>query len=172
MPGVGLSPQQEKFAQSVASGMNLSDAYRAAYATANMTPGSVNNRASQLMAQREITVRVKELNTLAVLRSGLKTVEVLEEVRRVAHSDIAGIMHPDGKVKLPHELDPATRAAVKGFKIDEYGRVEYQFWDKNAALDKAMKHLGLYDTDNKQKNPPIAATLTVAFKGTTDDGDR
>jgi hypothetical protein len=30
-----------------------------------------------------------------------------------------------------------------------------EFFDKNAALEKAMKHLGLYERDNSQKKDPI-----------------
>jgi hypothetical protein len=46
--------------------------------------------------------------------------------------------------------------AIKSFKIDEYGRIEYQFWDKNAALEKAAKILGLFEKDNHQKGGILA----------------
>jgi len=48
---------------------------------------------------------------------------------------------------------------VASFKIDEYGRIEYKFWDKNSALDKAAKILGLYELDNKQKSDPLVDLL-------------
>lgn len=57
-----LTPQKEKFAQSVASGMNQSDAYRSAY---NVRKGtkltSVNVSASQLMADPNVSQRVADL---------------------------------------------------------------------------------------------------------------
>jgi phage terminase small subunit len=147
----GLTSQQEKFAQEVGSGKSLSDAYRAAYKASKMRPESVNDSASKLMANPAITQRVAKIQVDAAEKAGLDAAKVLQEVARLAHSDIAGIMTADGRVKLPHELDPATRAAVASFEIDEYGRIKYKFWDKGAALDKAMKHLGLYEADNKQK---------------------
>jgi phage terminase small subunit len=59
---LSLTPQQEKFAQSVASGMNQSDAYRAAYKVRESTkPESVNQNASRLMADINISSRVDEL---------------------------------------------------------------------------------------------------------------
>ena len=97
----------------------------------------------------------------AAQKAGLKAERVLEEVARLAHSDIAGIMTEDGKVKLPHELDPTTRAAVASFKIDEYGRIEYKFWDKNTALEKAMKHLGLYEKDNAQQPAALVGEVRL-----------
>ena len=59
---MALTPQQEKFAQSVASGMNQSDAYRSAYKVKKTTkPESVNQNASRLMADINIASRVEEL---------------------------------------------------------------------------------------------------------------
>ena len=59
---MSLTSQQEKFAQSVASGMNQSDAYRAAYKVKETTkPESVNQNASRLMADVNIASRVEEL---------------------------------------------------------------------------------------------------------------
>jgi phage terminase small subunit len=149
------SSQQEKFAQSVASGLNLSDAYRASYKVGKTKPETVNENASRLMASSKVAARVKEIQAIGAEKAGLKAAEILEEVRRLALSDIGGIMHADGRVKMPHELDKVTRAAVSSFKIDEYGRIEYKFWDKNSSIDKAMKHLGLFEVDNKQKTDPL-----------------
>jgi hypothetical protein len=36
-----------------------------------------------------------------------------------------------------------------------------KLWDKNAALEKLMKHLGLYETDNRQKAPNIAIQVQI-----------
>jgi hypothetical protein len=155
----GLTPQQEKFAQGVASGKSLSDAYRFAYKASRMKPQTINDTASKLMANPEITHRVKSLQAIGAEIAGLDAAKIAAEIARVAHSDIAGIMHPDGKVKLPHELDAATRAAVSSFKIDEYGRIEYKFWDKNTALTNGAKIVGLFKEDNKQKNEGAAEFL-------------
>lgn len=157
----GLTPQQEKFAQEVGSGKSLSDAYRAAYKAEKMKPESVNDSASKLMANPAITQRVSKIQADAADKAGLDAAEILKELKRLAHSDIAGIMHADGRVKLPHELDPATRAAVASFKIDEYGRIEYKFWPKANAIDMAMKHLGLFEKDNGQKSVPLVGEVRL-----------
>lgn len=56
-----LTAKQEKFAQSIADGLNQSDAYRAAYSAGNMKPDVVNVKASQLASGGKVKVRVKEL---------------------------------------------------------------------------------------------------------------
>jgi Terminase small subunit len=156
----GLTPQQEKFAQEVAKGRPLADAYRSSYPLSKTwKPESVWPKASSMASDGKVSARVAQLQAAAADRAELDAAEILREIRRVAISDIAGIMHADGRVKLPHELDAATRAAVASFKIDEYGRIEYKFWDKNSALEKAAKIKGLYELDNKQKTDPLADVL-------------
>lgn len=56
-----LTPKQEKFCQCVVEGMNQSDAYRAAYDTANMKPASVNRNAKALVDDIKIASRITEL---------------------------------------------------------------------------------------------------------------
>ena len=91
----------------------------------------------------------------------------VDEIRRVVtvFRELRSGATEDGRVKLPHELDAATRAAVASFKIDEYGRIEYKFWDKNAALEKLFKHRGLYKVDNEQKTDPVAALVAAVLLG-------
>lgn len=150
----GVTPAQERFAQLIGAGHNQAEAYRQSYpSSVNWKPVSVHQKASHLAADPRVAARIAQIQAAAADRAELDGAEIMREIRRLAHSDIAGIMHADGRVKLPHELDPATRAAVASFKIDEYGRIEYKFWDKNAALDKASKITGLYKEDNEQQKP-------------------
>lgn len=155
----GLTPQQEKFAQEVAKGNSLADAYRASYKAERMKDKQIHEEASKLAAHPKVSPRIAALQAAAADRAELDSSEIIREIRRVAISDIAGIMHEDGRVKLPHELDPVTRAAIASFEIDEYGRIKYKFWDKGNALEKAAKILGLFEKDNKQKTDPLADLL-------------
>ncbi len=65
-----LTPQQERFAQLIAAGMNQSAAYRAAYNAKRMKAETVNTEASKLAKHPQITPRVQELRK-----------PVIEEVR-------------------------------------------------------------------------------------------
>lgn len=152
----GLTPQKERFAQEVASGKNQSEAYRVAYPrSVNWTPATVHNKSSSLMADGKVLARVVALQRLAAEKSVLTAERTLNEVARIAYADILGIVNPDGSFKRLHELDAATRAAVSSFKIDKDGVIEYRFWNKTEALEKAMKHHGLYEKSNKQVGDSI-----------------
>lgn len=155
----GLTPKQEGFALEVAKNKSLSDAYRANYACQRMTDKQIHEESCKLAANPKVSQRISALQAAAADRAELDSAEIIREIRRVAISDIAGIMHEDGRIKLPHELDAATRAAVASFEIDEYGRIKYRFWDKGNALEKAAKILGLFEKDNKQKTDPLADLL-------------
>lgn len=72
---MALSAQQEKFAQSVASGMSQSDAYRTAYKVKlNTKPESVNQSASRLMADVNIASRVEVIRQ-PVVKAAQMTLE-------------------------------------------------------------------------------------------------
>jgi phage terminase small subunit len=164
----GLTPQMERFAQQVALGsVSASKAYRECYPRAKSWKDSaVHVAASELLANPKVRGRVDALQAEAAQKAGLKAERVLEEVARLAHSDIAGIMTEDGKVKLPHELDADTAAAVSGFKIDEYGRVEYKMHDKNSPNERLFKHLNLYKDNNQDARPlmQVAVIRLVALE--------
>lgn len=56
-----LTPKQEKFCQGVVKGLSQADAYRSAYNAKNMKPEVVQVKASELMANGKVKVRVAEL---------------------------------------------------------------------------------------------------------------
>jgi len=157
-----MTPHQELFAQGVASGLSQSDAYRKAYpASLKWKDKTVHECASKLAANTKVSTRVSELQALSADAAVLDGAEIMREIKRVALSDIGGIIGANGKVLMPNELDAATRAAVAGFEIDEYGRVKYKFWDKNTALTNAAKIKGLFVVDNEQQKPAIITTIQL-----------
>ena len=64
--------------------------------------------------------------------------------------DPARLFHEDGRRKELHELDEATRSAVR-VEVYAEGRIKYCSPDKTAAREQAMKHLGLFKGNNQQK---------------------
>ena len=77
----------------------------------------------------------------------------------------------DGTPIPVHELDANTAAVIAGLDVLEefegsgkdrvfVGLVKkYKLADKNAALDKLSKHLGLYEKDNTQQADALGALL-------------
>ena len=94
---------------------------------------------------------------------GLTTEKTLREIARIAYSDPRKLFNKDGSAKPIHELDDDTAACVASLEVDEIGMDgqvightrKIKQWDKNAALEKAMKFHGLYERDNSQKTDPL-----------------
>jgi hypothetical protein len=61
MPHVKLTAKQEAFCQAIANGMTQADAYRSAYSADKTSDKVVYVKASEMMADGKISVRVAEL---------------------------------------------------------------------------------------------------------------
>jgi phage terminase small subunit len=192
-----LTPQQERFARNVVSGMTQADAYRDAYPKSKAWKATtVHENASRLGANRKVCARIAELAEKVTEKAVITKADVLKEASRLATFDIRRLYKEDGGLKAIHELDDETAAAIQGIEqVEQYegsgkDRVfvgylhKYKICDKNAALEKLFKHFGLYEKDNEQKNSPLAGLLsllggnvvgpvteTAANAGQDDDGD-
>ncbi|MBN8514514.1 terminase small subunit [Accumulibacter sp.] len=155
----GLTPQQENFAQKVVSGETLSDAYRASYKTGRMTAKTIHEAASRVAADSKVAARLRMMQAAAAEIATLKAGDTLREVKALALADVGGVMNEDGSFRRLHELPTELRRAVAYFDIDKDGVIKYRFWSKLDALEKAMKHLGLYEQDNRQKADPLRELL-------------
>lgn len=85
---ITLTPKQEKFCQNVGiKKMTYSDAYRNSYNAGNMMDKTINERASELMADSKISERVKELSgksTEAVIKEAVYDYKVhMEELEMI-----------------------------------------------------------------------------------------
>jgi phage terminase small subunit len=97
----------------------------------------------------------------------LSTERTLREVARIAYADPRKFFRPDGSLIPVHELGDDTAACLASMEISEIGDGEnvigtlkkIKHWDKIAALEKAMKYLGLFERDNAQQGGPIDITV-------------
>ncbi len=124
----------------------------------------IETRRAELFERREIE-RVRSTVSLE-----LNTERLIKEISRVAFSDVRNIMHEDGRIKMPHELDDDTAAAIASFEIGSDSSIKYKFWDKNSSLERSSKIVGAFERDNKQQADPLRdliATLNGKVLGTT-----
>jgi hypothetical protein len=100
-----------------------------------------------VQTQHELTLAAREVADIV----GLETKRTVQEVARICYFDPLGLFGPDGQLLPLAKMTPQARACISGIDFDKDGRVtRIRFCDKNAALEKAMKHHGLYDKDNSQ----------------------
>lgn len=161
-PAAGmLTPKRLAFCRELVATGNVCEAYRRAYDVQRMNPRTIRKRAHELMRDGAIRVQLAALRQVVADEAVVELTEVLLQAKRIAFSDIGRLFDKAGRLLRPHEVDEDTRAAIASFKVDEYGRMEYKFWDKNAALEKLFKHLGLYEKDNSQKPLPQVTEIRL-----------
>lgn len=109
---IKLTAKQEKFCQCIADGMTQSDAYRAAFCVKNMKPETIWVRASELMADGKVKVRVAEIKSKLESKS-LWTREMSVKALVAAYKEGA----PSVKVSAVKELN-AMHGFNEPIKVD------------------------------------------------------
>lgn len=160
------NPKYESFAQALATGMSASDAYVSAGYKAN------RGNATRLNANESIAGRVAEIVAAGAQRAEASVGRVLRELTRVGFSDLRKAFDEDGNLRPPSQWDDDFAASVASIEVvtralpgeadpeldgQPHGgalkrkrnpKVEYvskiKFWDKNSAIEKLAKHLGMF----------------------------
>lgn len=166
-----LTPKQEAFVQAYLLTGIASDAYRKAYPATKMSDKTVWESASRLLANSKVVARVEALRKEQSEKFAVTKERVIAEVAKIAFFDIRSIFNDDGSLKHIKDLDDAAAAAIAGMEAIQVGddgqlivTKKFKMSDKNVALEKLMKHLGLYELDNQQKKDPLA-DLLASLKG-------
>lgn len=134
---------------------------------AGFSPKTAACQGSRLLKNVKIKQYLDSRRAEVLTKVGLTTERTLLEVARLAYSDPRKFYNADGSLKSILELDDdaaATIASVEWDEIKSEGVVvgltrKVKQWDKGQALDKAMKHLGLYEKDNEQPNAELAEAI-------------
>ena len=164
-----------------ANGGNVTRAYKAAgfsAASDHIAAASGHNLLKDPEIKAEIERRRAEVVTAAQEKTQLTVEGTLRELARVVHVDPRRFFDAGGRFKQISELDDECAAALASVEVEEIfaGRGEkreldgylkkVKFWDKNSAIEKAMKHLGMFEKDNSQKPPAVLmpGVKTVKFE--------
>ena len=95
-------------------------------------------------------------------RYKLTTDDVLRECARIVYSDPRRLFDARGGLRPVKDLEDEVAATIASIEVsdDVVGKGEdavsvrttkVKLWDKNAAIDKAMRYLGLFEKDNAQQ---------------------
>lgn len=146
----------------------------------NITKAAISIGYSERSAATLGSRLFKDVDTQTLLKSetekrtsasGLTVERTLRELSRLAFSDPRKLFDKAGKQIPIHLLDDDTAAALAGFEVTEeqttttkgkrstvaslVRSTKPKMWDKNAALEKAMKYLQLYSDDVPQHGTVI-----------------
>ena len=144
-----VNTNQERFCQLVASGTNATAAYLEVYGTES------TGAASKLRNKPHIAARISEILAGGVIKAKLRGAQVIEELARLAMSNIADVLdiQEDGSAIV--DLQALTREQAAAISEIESVtltdprtgikkvRTKVKLFDKKGPLDTLAKHFGL-----------------------------
>jgi phage terminase small subunit len=143
-----LTPKQARFVEEYVICLNATKAAE----VAGYSKRTADKQGTQLLAIPSIAKAIQAKQEKLEKKSELKAERVLNEIARLAFSDLRKAFDERGGLKPVHELDDDTAAAVASIEVIEERNKEgeiigftkkLKLWDKNKAIDNACKHLGL-----------------------------
>jgi phage terminase small subunit len=127
---------------------------------------------------------VREAEERLLKKSRLTSELVLRELERIVFADVRKLYDEKGRLRPIHTLDDETAAALASIDVDEItiGKgprrkaigttSKVRLHDKLVAIDRAMKHLGLFERDNRQReNNLVIQVGLVSAPPRSDDDD-
>ncbi len=147
-----LTARQQAFVDEFLIDLNGSQALsRAGYHRQKNGSGS-----TRLLGIPAVAAAIEEALAARSARMQVAADRVVLELARVGFSDLRRVFTPDGKLRDLTSLDDDTAAAIASIKVVTRRRTEpghpadvdyvteVKFWDKNAALEKLGRHLGMF----------------------------
>lgn len=122
----------------------------------------------QLLTKSHVAAAVAAAQQERGAETKITAARVLQEIARLAFFDPRKLLTSDGEPVPIQDLDDDTAAAIAGLETateKERGGEgvtyirKYKIADKNNALEKLSKHLGLYQLDNHQKTDALTEVL-------------
>lgn len=147
---MALTPKQEKFIEGVVAGMNLTDAYRAAYNCARMKPETVNNKAWELSRKGEIAARIEKARAEAAKKAQWSLDIAVERVRKLNDKAISDL-EEDGLYKG----SPAVKALIESTTL----------LNRMTGVDKQIVKANTDEDDERVLVPPydMSANISPTF---------
>ncbi|MBU3887630.1 terminase small subunit [Methylosinus sp. KRF6] len=159
----GLNARQQRFVEEYLIDLNASAAYQRAGYTARGNAAEVN--AAKLLRNTQVAAAIELAMSERSLRTEITADRVLKELSCLSFFDIGDAFNPDGSLKRLYEMREDLRRAIAGFEVTEIHNEDgvvightkkVKFADKIGALEKVMRHLGMFDKDKlavKFENP-------------------
>lgn len=148
----------------ITNGGNATEAAK----TAGYSPKTAGSQGQRLLKDVEVKAALAERRESLAEKHELTTDSVIAELAKIVHADPRRLFREDGTLLSVQEWPDGIAGAVASVEVDELFEGQgsqrkfigytkkVKLWDKNSGIDKAMKHLGLFEADNKQKAGALA----------------
>ena len=159
-PRSGTGERRRAFVQAyITNGHNATQAAIAA----GYSPATARSQGQRLLTNVDIGRELAAAAQDVAAMTGLETERTLNEIACISYIDPAELYDEDNNLLPIRQLPRHVRAAIASIEHDkDTGRAtKVKLWDKPAALEKAMKHHGLYEKDNSQKGDSVKVQVLL-----------
>lgn len=181
-----LTDKQAAFAREYVIDLDATKAaIRAGYS--ERTAGSQGH---ELLAKPAIAAEIKRLKAAKIERASIQADEIVEGLASIFRADIrdalewgmvevmgedglpvtlpdgSPLMRPEVRAIESHLLPKQVSFAVSEVTMTDKGAFKVKMHDKLAAAEKLMRHLGMFEADNRQVADGLAMLIEAA-QGTT-----
>ena len=171
-PKAGTSSVQERkkiFVEVyLANGGNATDAA----IQAGYSKKTAKEQGSRLLADVNVKAQVSKRAEIVANKYELSAELAAKSIYQELTFDPAELYNDDGSLKSVKDLDKDIRMALTSVEFEEIGgkgspiTVRKVKWaSRNQAREQLMKHLGMFEKDNKQKSPldGVSRDLLIAI---------
>jgi len=151
-----LTWKQKQWAHRFVEHGNATRAAREAGYTGN--ENVIKAMGTQNLSKPSVMALVEELKHAQEVRTGVDPDRIVNELAVTAFSDLAQFVEWDGKtltLKPFSSLPKGATRAIKKITTTKDGTVTIELHEKMTALDKLMRHFGMFAADNSSIPPPI-----------------
>lgn len=138
----------------IANGGNATEAAKAA----GYSEKTARQQGARLLSNVAIREELEKRQAALATKHELTADVVIHDMARVIHFDPRRLFDDDGQLKHVKDLDEDVAAVLTGIETVQLGSPEAPVvikklkWESKAtAREQAMKHLGLFEKDNKQR---------------------
>lgn len=155
---MALTAKQERFVQEYLIDLNATAAYkRAGYAAEGH---AAEASASRLLSNVEVCSRIAALQKKVANKYELTQELVVRSIVQELTFDPAKLYGPDGELLPIPELPEDVRMALTSVEFEQIGSPDapvfvrkVKWAQRQGAREQAMKHMGMFLEDNKQRHP-------------------
>ncbi len=158
MNASGLTSRQAAFVTQILLDPNGTKAAVAA----GYSPRTAAAIATENLRKPEIASALAEARRQRAQRVRIEADAVLEQVYRMAMVDVREFVDAQNRLIPLRQLPDTAAAAIQSIEITERdGAITYRvrLADRVAAIDRLMRHLGLFEKDQRQQGGAVAELL-------------
>jgi phage terminase small subunit len=140
---------------------------------AGFSAKNARSAGGRLMCEEGVAKAIAEAARRTAAAAELTTARTLREVGHILHNDPRRFYNDDGSLKPPKEWDDDMAACVAsvemGAEVVGMGEAAHlepyvkkiKWWSKLDAADKVMRHQGLFEKDNRQRQENLAIQINL-----------